>query len=139
MEHKHLDLDGLLQASYGLGVDVGDGLDACDVCRVRLERMTQQRQQPLGEDNLPEWFWLRRSREIQEAAQESMEARPRPRWVRIVAMAGVLAAALLAMQPRPNAPARISPEDERLWQEVTATVNRVEPQALAPMDLLWAQ
>jgi hypothetical protein len=87
------------------------------------------------EDNLPEWFWIRQSRAIQMAALEPR----RPRWISIAAMAGVLAAALLAIQPRPSAPPRISAEDQLLWQEVSATVNRVEPQALAPMDLLWAQ
>src|ERR1022692_1006274 len=123
MEHKHLDLDGLLQFSYGLNGDVGD----CPQCAAALERMTQRRQQPRVEDNLPEWFWLRQSRVIQVAA----EIRPRPRWVSIAAMTGVLAAAMLAIQPRPESHPRISPEDERLWQEVAATVNRVEPQALA--------
>jgi hypothetical protein len=135
MEHKHLDLDGLLQLSYGISCDVGDGTDVCDECRAAAERMIQQRRHPRVEDTLPEWFWLRQSRAIQEAALEPK----RPRWVTVAAMAGVLAAALLAIQPRPPAPARISAEDERLWQKVSATVNRVEPQALAPMDLLWAQ
>ena len=53
MEHKHLDLDGLLSISFGLG-----GLDDCPQCRGAVERMVQQRQQPRVEDNLPEWFWL---------------------------------------------------------------------------------
>jgi hypothetical protein len=135
MEHKHLDLDALLQASYGLESDVGQCLE----CRAAVERMTRQRREPRVEDGLPEWFWLRQSRAIQDAAQESALRPTRPRWIGVAALAGVLAAALLAIQPRPSSPARISPEDERLWQEVSATVNRVEPQALAPMDLLWAQ
>jgi hypothetical protein len=135
MENKHLDFDGLLSASYGLEAE---GC-RCRDCRAAVERITRQRREPRAEDNLAEWFWLRQNRAIQEAAQEAGLRPARPRWIGIAALAGVLAAALLAIQPYPNNPARISPEDERLWQEVSATVNRVEPQALAPMDLLWAQ
>jgi len=131
MEHKHLDLDSLLEVSYGLRDDVGD----CPQCRAAVERMAQRRQAPRAEENLPEWFWPRQSRVIQEAA----EVRPRPRWLSIAALAGVLAAALLAIQPRPQSPPRISLEDQLLLQDVSATVNRVEPQALAPMDLLFAR
>jgi hypothetical protein len=135
MEHKHFDLDGLLRASYGLEAEGG----GCPECRAAVERITRQRSEPGVEDNLQEWFWLRQNRAIQEAAQEAGLRPARRRWIGIAALAGVLAAALLAIQPPPNSPARISTEDERLWQEVSATVNRVEPQALAPMDLLWAQ
>jgi hypothetical protein len=135
MEHKHLDFDGLLSASYGLEAEGCGCTEECPECRAAVERMTLLRRAPRAEDSLPEWFWLRQSRAIQNAAQITA----RPRWVSIAALAGVLAAALLAIQPHPNTPARISAEDERLWQEVSVTVNRVEPQALAPMEMLWAQ
>ena len=46
MEHKHLDLDGLLQASYGLESDVGQ----CPECRAAVERMTRQRREPRVEE-----------------------------------------------------------------------------------------
>jgi hypothetical protein len=131
MEHKHLDLDGLLKASYGLEAE---GC-RCPDCRAAVERMTLQRREPRAEDSLPEWFWLRQSRAIQDAAQVPS----RPRWISIAALAGVLAAAVLAIQPRPSTPPKISLEDQLLLQDVSATVNRVEPRALAPMDLLWAQ
>ncbi len=131
MEHEHLDFDGLLKASYGLEAE---GC-RCPDCRAAVERMARQRREPGVEDGLPEWFWLRQSRAI----QETLETPARPRWVSIAALAGVLAAALLAIQPRPSAPPRISLEDELLLQEVSATANRVEPRALTPMDLLWTQ
>jgi hypothetical protein len=131
MEHRHLDLDGLLSVSYGLAGGVGD----CPDCRAAVERMARQRQQPCVEDNLPEWFWRRQSRAI----QDEIQVPSRPRWISIAALAGVLGAALLAIQPQPKSPPKILLEDQLLLQDVSATVNRVEPRALAPMDLLWAQ
>jgi hypothetical protein len=136
MEHVHLDADRLLQASYGV-VDDSAAWRDCAVCVAALEAMSLRRRAKRVEDSLPEWFWLRQ----RQAAIGASTTPRRPRWVALGALAGMAMLAILAMQPAPATPPtpRVAAEDERLFNEVSERVTRVEPRALAPMDELWAR
>lgn len=133
MEHRHLDVDGALRASYGVLED--PAWRGCPECKAAVGRLDERRAHQQRELALPEWFWQRQRQAVLLATLEPA----RPRWIGVAALAGVLVAALLVIQPAPKAPPRLSAEDERLFQEVSKTVNRVEPQALAPISLLLTQ
>ena len=139
MEHKHLDFDAALQASYGVFED--RAWRGCPVCREAIESIDRRRAQQQGDVAAPEWFWQRQRRAVLEVAAKPL----RSRWISVAALAGVLTVAVLAIQPRPskgpvasNSPG-ISSEDEQLFEAASATITRVQPRALAPMDVLWAQ
>ena len=137
-EHRHLNSDGLLCAAYGIEIDAQ--WRDCALCRAAVEGMSSRRAgEPQVDVALPEWFWQRQRQSVLSAADAATARPPRFRWSAIGALAAMVVAGWLVMQPAPAPAVRIAKEDERLLTEVSAAVNRVEPQALTPINMLWTQ
>jgi hypothetical protein len=137
-EHRHLNSDGLLRAAYGIESDVQ--WRDCVLCRAAVEGLSSRRAgEPQIDTALPEWFWQRQRQSVLGAVDAAAARPARFRWTAVGALAAIVVAGWLLMQPVPAPAVRIAREDERLLTEVSAAVNRVEPQALSPMNMLWTQ
>jgi len=137
--HLHLDNEALLRVSYGIEQD--SQWRDCAICRAAVEAMLARRSESGSrmENALPEWFWQRQRQSVLSVVRTTPVRPLGFRWSAIGALAAVVLAGWMAMQPAPKSGVQIAKDDERLLNDVSMAVNRVEPQAMAPMDMLWTQ